>query len=146
MSLKKVAARSASLDKCKLDAIKGQQIGKLSNMMPTPRPMEPQKRITPVDAPISPTMGNFKSQPESNVHEKKKKLQCCICEMLFDEQQKLNNHEEDVHFTKKFNKCQTCDKVLPSKKNGKSMLNVDEIVPSVFPSNMPGINMKRTVK
>ena len=66
MSLKKVAARSAHLDKCKLaDAIKGQQIGKLSMLMPTPRPMKPQKRITPVDAPISPTMGTFQSQPGS---------------------------------------------------------------------------------
>ena len=64
MSLKKVAARSAHLDKCKLaDAIKGQQIGKLSMLMPTPRPMKPQKRITSVDAPISPTMGTFQSQP-----------------------------------------------------------------------------------
>ena len=118
MSLKKVAARSAHLDKCKLaDAIKGQQIGKLSILVPTPRPMKPQKRITPVDAPISPTMGTFQSQPGSNVHEKKKKFQCCICHMLFDEQPKLNNHEKDVHFTKKFNICQTCDMVLPSKKN-----------------------------
>ena len=81
MSPKKVAARSAHLDKCKLaDAIKGQQIGKLSMLMSTPRPMKPQKRITPVDAPISPihTMGTFQSQPGSHVHEKKKKFQCFI--------------------------------------------------------------------
>jgi len=113
MSLKKVAARSADLDKCKLaDAIKGQQIGKLSMLMPTPRPMKPQKRITPVNAPISPTMGTFQSQPGSNVHEKEEEIsQFCICHMLFDEQPKLNNHEKDVHFTKKFNICQTCDMV-----------------------------------